>query len=133
MASYFILGLIEIFMLCFNEIKLRGGWGREVAVARGLKGQHTFSSPAQGRGRRGHLHQDLPLLPVGGTGPAAARPAVRAAKALQRAPVGCTKVRQQLQTPDPDAFPPAGASPRCLLRSLSKVRVRAGFGCKPPK
>ena len=29
MASYFILGLIEIFMLCFNEIKLRGdGAGR---------------------------------------------------------------------------------------------------------
>ena len=30
MASYFILGLIEIFMLCFNEIKLRGvGAGRQ--------------------------------------------------------------------------------------------------------
>lgn len=34
MASYFILGLIEIFMLCFNEIKLRGmGWEAAVAGA----------------------------------------------------------------------------------------------------
>lgn len=36
MASYFILGLIEIFMLCFNEIKLKGGGLR--GCRPGLKG-----------------------------------------------------------------------------------------------
>lgn len=36
MASYFILGLIEIFMLCFNEIKLEGGGLR--GWRSGLKG-----------------------------------------------------------------------------------------------
>lgn len=36
MASYFILGLIEIFMLCFNEIKLKGGGLR--GCRSGLKG-----------------------------------------------------------------------------------------------
>ena len=36
MASYFILGLIEIFMLCFNEIKLKGGGLR--GCRWGLKG-----------------------------------------------------------------------------------------------
>lgn len=42
MASYFILGLIEIFMLCFNEIKLKGdGLG---GCRLGLKG----AAPALG-------------------------------------------------------------------------------------
>lgn len=40
MASYFILGLIEIFMLCFNEIKLKGGGLRDCRS--GLKGQCTL-------------------------------------------------------------------------------------------
>lgn len=40
MASYFILGLIEIFMLCFNEIKLEGGGLR--SCRRGLKRQRTL-------------------------------------------------------------------------------------------
>lgn len=40
MASYFILGLIEIFMLCFNEIKLKGGGLR--GCRSGLKGQHIL-------------------------------------------------------------------------------------------
>lgn len=40
MASYFILGLIEIFMLCFNEIKLKGGGLRRCRS--GLKGQRTL-------------------------------------------------------------------------------------------
>lgn len=40
MASYFILGLIEIFMLCFNEIKLKGGGLR--GCRSGLKGQSTL-------------------------------------------------------------------------------------------
>lgn len=42
MASYFILGLIEIFMLCFNEIKLKGDGALEAALAGGLKGQCTL-------------------------------------------------------------------------------------------
>lgn len=55
MASYFILGLIEIFMLCFNEIKLKGDGALEAALAGGLKGQCTFSF-FHPRGRaRGHL------------------------------------------------------------------------------
>lgn len=45
MASYFILGLIEIFMLCFNEIKLKGDGALEAALARGFKGTvHIFLS-----------------------------------------------------------------------------------------
>lgn len=40
MASYFILGLIEIFMLCFNEIKLKGGGLR--GCRSDLKGQRTL-------------------------------------------------------------------------------------------
>lgn len=44
MASYFILGLIEIFMLCFNEIKLKGG---------GLRGRRwALKGAAHGRGLR---------------------------------------------------------------------------------
>jgi hypothetical protein len=53
MASYFILGLIEIFMLCFNEIKLKGDGARAAAVAEeggGLKGQCTFPPPPKGQG-----------------------------------------------------------------------------------
>lgn len=49
MASYFILGLIEIFMLCFNEIKLKGDGALEAALARGFKGTvHIFLSFSQG-------------------------------------------------------------------------------------
>lgn len=40
MASYFILGLIEIFMLCFNEIKLKGGGLK--GCRSGLKGKRTL-------------------------------------------------------------------------------------------
>jgi hypothetical protein len=50
MASYFILGLIEIFMLCFNEIKLKGDGALEAALAGGLKGQCTFPFFMQGPG-----------------------------------------------------------------------------------
>ena len=49
MASYFILGLIEIFMLCFNEIKLRGdGAGRWRWPE--LKGMVHVALPLRGAG-----------------------------------------------------------------------------------
>lgn len=56
MASYFILGLIEIFMLCFNEIKLKGDGALEAALARGLKEQCAFSSLHPRARVRSHLH-----------------------------------------------------------------------------
>lgn len=56
MASYFILGLIEIFMLCFNEIKLKGDGALEAALDGGLKGQYTFSFLHPRARARGHLH-----------------------------------------------------------------------------
>lgn len=70
MASYFILGLIEIFMLCFNEIKLRGD-GPGGGSGQGLKETARVFFPAFQPGRQGHLQwaADLPLMPIGAGGP----------------------------------------------------------------
>lgn len=56
MASYFILGLIEIFMLCFNEIKLKGDGALEAVLAGALKRQCTISFLHPRARVRGHLH-----------------------------------------------------------------------------
>lgn len=51
MASYFILGLIEIFMLCFNEIKLKGDGARRWRWP-GLKGTEHIFLPCQVAGKQ---------------------------------------------------------------------------------
>lgn len=54
MASYFILGLIEIFMLCFNEIKLNGGGlrGRRWALKGAAHGWGLRVGRGESKGRR---------------------------------------------------------------------------------
>lgn len=112
MASYFILGLIEIFMLCFNEIKLRGmGW--EAAVAGGLKVIATaqvFLPPPASRELRSRPARSPSASPIR----ASPRPG---GPLLQPAHLGRRR-RQPAWEPQP----------RCTLRQLapSPTRLRSG-------
>lgn len=121
MASYFILGLIEIFMLCFNEIKLRGD-GPGGGSGQGLKETARVFFLAFQPGRQGHLQwaADLPLMPIGAGGPE-----VLLCSQLTWAQVGVAAQDTQPRCTPWQLVP----SLTHLLRSLSKVRGSPGCRC----